>query len=80
MNLPNGLKKSDGIQIPLKEHTTLGVRGPSTGTIELWTEGELIQHASNDDNYVFIGLDRQKKYTVKFIPDDTKSEIFQKGR
>ena len=78
MNLPNGLKKSDGIQIPLKEHTTLGVRGPSTGTIELWTEGELIQHASNDDNYVFIGLDRQNKYTVKFIPDDTKSEVFQK--
>ncbi len=77
MNLPTGLKKSDGIQIPLKEHTTLGVRGPSTGTIELWTEGKLITQASNDENYVFIGLDREKNYTVKFIPDDT-SEIFQK--
>lgn len=77
LNLPNGLKNSDGTQIPVKEHTTLGVRGPSRGTVELWTEGELIQQASNDDSYVFVGLDREKEYTVKFIPDDTKS-IFQK--
>lgn len=78
LNLPNGLRNSDGRQIPLKEHTTLGVCGPSTGTVELWTEGELVLQASNDDNYIFIGLDREKKYTVKFIPDDTKSDLFQK--
>jgi 2,3-bisphosphoglycerate-independent phosphoglycerate mutase len=78
LNLPNGLKKSDGRQIPVKEHTTLGVRGSSTGTVELWTEEKLVQQASNDNNYLFIGLDREKKYTVKFIPDDTKSETFQK--
>ncbi len=78
LNLPNGLRNSDGRQIPLKEHTTLGVCGPSTGTVELWTEGELVQQASNDNNYIFIGLDREKKYTVKFIPDDTKSDTFQK--
>ncbi|WP_370573401.1 sulfatase-like hydrolase/transferase, partial [Methanomethylovorans sp.] len=78
LNLPNGLKNSDGLQIPIKEHTTLGVRGPSKGTVELWDEGKLIQQASNDNNYLFIGLGREKKYTVKFTPDDTRSETFQK--
>lgn len=78
LNLPNELRSSDGIQIPLKEHITLGVRGPSIGTVELWTEGKLVKQASNDENYVFIGLDREKKYTVKFMSDSTKSEIFQK--
>lgn len=77
LNLPNGLRNSDGIQMPLKEHITLGVHGPSPGAVELWTEGKLITQASNDENYVFIGLDREKNYTVKFITDDT-SEIFQK--
>ena len=76
LNLPNGLRNSDGIQMPLKEHITLGVHGPSIGTVELWTEGKLIAQASNDDNYIFIGLDR-KNHTVKFITDGT-SEIFQK--
>lgn len=78
LNLPNGLKNSDGLQIPIKEHTILGVRGPSTGTVELWDEGKLIQQAANDNNYLFIGLDRERKYTVKFTPDDTRYETFQK--
>ncbi|OPY22231.1 MAG: hypothetical protein A4E24_00088 [Methanomethylovorans sp. PtaU1.Bin093] len=77
LNLPNGLKNSKGSQIPIKEHTTLGVRGTSIGTVELWNEGKLIRQASNDDNYLFIGLDREERYVVKFIPDDTRSEILE---
>ncbi len=77
LNLPNGLKNSRGCQIPVKAHTTLGVRGPSTGTVELWSGGETIQRASNDDDYLFIGLDREKRYVVKFIPDDTGSLILE---
>jgi len=77
LNLPNGLKKANGSQIPLKAHTSLGVRGGSTGTVELWTEGELITSSSNDNNYLFIGLEREKKYTVKYIPDGKRSEILQ---
>ncbi len=75
LNLPNGLKKAIGSQIPLKAHTTLGVRSQSVGTVELWVEEKLITSSSNDTNYLFIGLDRDKKYTVKYIPDSTKSEI-----
>lgn len=77
LNLPNGLKNSEGSQIPIKEHTTLGVRGTSIGTVELWNEGKLIQRASNDNNYLFIGLDRKERYIVKFIPDDTRSKILE---
>lgn len=77
LNLPNGLKKANGSQIPLKAHTSLGVRGGSTGTVELWAEGKMITSSFNDNNYLFIGLDREKKYTVKYIPDGTRSEILQ---
>lgn len=77
LNLPNGLKKVDGSQIPLKVHTTLGVRTQSAGAVELWTDGKLITRSSNDDSYLFTGLDRDKKYTVKYIPDDTRSQILQ---
>jgi len=75
LNLPNGLKKSIGSQIPLKAHTTLGVRSQSVGTVELWAEEKLMTSSSNDDNYLFIGLDRDKKYTVKYIPVSKKSQI-----
>lgn len=78
LNLPNGLKYSQGTQIPLKKYTTLAVRGPSTGTVELWTNGNIIQTASNDNNYLFVGLDNEKNYTVKYIVEDNKSYIFQK--
>lgn len=80
LNLPNNLKNSDGSQLPIKEHTTLGVRVQFPGTVELWNEGKLIHRASNDMDYLFTGLDREKNYTVKFIPEDPSkaSVIFQK--
>ncbi|MHC1575813.1 MAG: alkaline phosphatase family protein, partial [Methanosarcinaceae archaeon] len=65
LNIPDELYFADGRSIALKDHVNLKVVTPAQSDIDISNEGGIIAHASGDSEYVFMGMDRDQRYTIR---------------
>ncbi|AKB18650.1 putative phosphoglycerate mutase [Methanosarcina sp. WWM596] len=73
LDIPARPRFAKGEQILLTGHVNLKVKLPEKGTIELRKDGELIESAGNDDQFIFFGLEPDNSYTVNAVLDSGKS-------
>ena len=64
LNIPNELRFTDGNDIGLKDYVNINVNAPASSSVELVHDGVTIASASNDDEYLFLGLESGVNYTV----------------
>lgn len=65
LNIPNGLQFADGSDIGLKDYVNIKVDVPVLSNVELVRDGVTIASASDDDEYLFVGLEPKVHYTVR---------------
>ncbi len=65
LNIPNGLRFADGSDIGLKDYVNIKVDAPASSSVELVRDGVTIASASDDDEYLFVGLEPGVNYTVR---------------
>ena len=65
LNIPNELRYTDGSDIGLKDYVNINVDTPASSSVELVRDGVIIASASNDDEYLFVGLESGVNYTVR---------------
>ncbi|MDF1533855.1 MAG: sulfatase-like hydrolase/transferase [Methanosarcinaceae archaeon] len=65
LNIPNGLRFTDGSDIGLKDYVNINVDAPASSSVELVRDGVTIASASDDDEYLFVGLESGVNYTVR---------------
>ncbi len=65
LNIPNGLRFADGSDIGLKDYVNIKVDAPASSSVELVRDGVIIASASDDDEYLFVGIEPGVNYTVR---------------
>ena len=67
LNIPNGLGFADGSDIGLKDYVNIKVDAPASSNVELVRDGVTIASASDDDEYLFLGIEQGVNYTVRAV-------------
>lgn len=65
LDIPDRPRFVEGEQILLTGHANLKVELPEKGSVELRKDGKVISSPSNDDKFLFLGLEPENSYTVK---------------
>ncbi|HJH28312.1 MAG TPA: phosphoglycerate mutase, partial [Methanosarcinaceae archaeon] len=65
LNIPNELQFTDGSDIGLKDYVNIKVDAPASSSVELVRDGVTIASASDDDEYLFVGIEPGVNYTVR---------------
>lgn len=84
LDVPERPRFAEGEQILLTGHVNLKVKLPEKGTVELRKDGELIESAGNDDQFIFLGLEPDKSYTFRTVLnsgnslEEEEKEVFLK--
>ncbi len=73
LDIPDRPRFTEGKQIPLTGHVNLKVKLPEKGSVELMKEGKLIIPLQNDGQFLFLGLEPEKTYTIRAALDSGKS-------
>jgi bisphosphoglycerate-independent phosphoglycerate mutase (AlkP superfamily) len=69
LDIPDRPRFAEGEQILLTGHVNLKVILPEKGNVELRTEGKTLESAGNDDQFIFLGLEPDKSYTIRTVLD-----------
>jgi len=73
LDIPARPRFAEGEQILLTGHVNLKVILPEKGTVELRKDGKTLESAGNDDQFIFLGLEPDKSYTIRAVLDSGKS-------
>jgi 2,3-bisphosphoglycerate-independent phosphoglycerate mutase len=75
LNLPIELDYADGSAIPVKDYVNLKIDVPPESTVELLQEDKTIASASDDDQYLFLGIEPGYIYTVRISSNEMLEEL-----